>query len=192
MLLALRISVTMREIRAIRRGRVASRANTGAATPSPYRARWDRSGDLTATETSRLASACKHASCDPPRAKRLGGSSENRPPEALRVGLGADVATGSSRRALRRRRALFRAGATDTRSSASLGAASAETRASRLLQGAGASVTVREVRERSGMGSAVARVLLEMVLDTVRDTEAQRELIVAPAAHALTGKILLS
>ena len=148
-----------------------SRETVGAANP---RAAGDlsRIDDLEGSGSGRFASAPLLVSAQPSEPERPGSPTTNRPPETLRAGSGADAATDTSERVASENSRL-RPDVSLERTSAQLGAECVEARAARLLQGAGADVTARDVRERSGAGSPLARMLLEKALTSVRTPHQQ-------------------
>ena len=97
----------------------------------------------------------------------------NRPPEAWRVGAGADASTEVPELSLEDEEAIDRM-IELSRPSDRIGAESAEAWASRLLRGAGADVKTRDVVERSGVDSDLARALLEASLAQARERTERR------------------
>jgi hypothetical protein len=171
----------MRESRQVRPGwRPSIEAASGAATPHTVANRSRLDGDSERGGSGRFASPSQPASVQPSETKRSGSPTTNRPPETQRAGPGADAATESPPANTVRENNRHRLGVRPERTSAHLGAESVEARTARLLQGAGADVSARNVRERNGLGSPLARTMLEKALAFRRAHHRQRSSSIVP------------
>ena len=171
----------MRESTQVRpRWRSSRLVKSGAATPCAVADTARNDGDLKRSGSGRFASASVLASLQALEAESPSSPATNRPPETLRAGSGADAATDPpSTIASNEKRRSHRDVRLDP-TSTQLGAERVEARTVRLLQGAGANVTARDVRERSGVGSPLADMLLDMALTSVRSRHRQHSARVVP------------
>jgi len=163
-----------------RRRRPPQEAAIGVATPYAVADSSRVDGVSARGGSGRFASASQLASAQGRRARHPGSPTMNRPPETLRAGPGGDAATDLSSPSVANEKRRLSPDARPERDSARLGAESAEACVLRLLRGAGAHVSARDVRERSGLGSPAASMLLKMALEPVRAHPRQHRANVVP------------